>query len=153
MRYWYSQVKKWLAHIQVFIRIACVRALGPKLRDPLSDVVSVIIALNTAAHRLGSLLNYRMCLANNTLLSPFFFFLPLFFHLRHGFALSIHPPHTSVSFRPSFLFLSPLLFIDSPPFFFHYTSLYLSHESFLFIFFDSLPLVRRIIFLYQFKVQ
>lgn len=41
----------------------------PKLRDPLSDVVSVIIALNAGARCLRSLLNYRLRSANNVPLS------------------------------------------------------------------------------------
>lgn len=38
-----------------------------KLRDPLSDVISVIIALDAGARRLCSLLNYRPSLANNAI--------------------------------------------------------------------------------------
>lgn len=41
----------------------------PKLRDPLSNVVSVIIALNAGARWLRSLLNYRLRSANNVPLS------------------------------------------------------------------------------------
>lgn len=55
----------------------------PKLRDPLSDVVSVIIGLNASARCLRSLLNYRLRSANNAPLSNLPLPLP-----------SVSPPHT-----------------------------------------------------------
>lgn len=61
----------------------------PKLRDPLSDVVSVIIALNAGARRLRSLLNYRLRSANNVPLSTL--------------APLVSPPHTLVPRRSSSL--------------------------------------------------
>lgn len=62
----------------------------PKLRDPLSDVVSVIIALNAGARWLRSLLNYRLRSANNVPLSTLV-------------PLSLSPPHTRAPRRSSFL--------------------------------------------------
>lgn len=97
---------------------ACARALrcsfialrDPKLRDPLSDVVSVIIALNAGARRLRSLLNYRLCSANNVPLSI----------LLPPSTFILHPPSISIPFliylhRPFKLSLFSFVFpIRSP---------------------------------------
>jgi len=81
----------------------------PKLRDPLSDVVSVIIALNAGARCLRSLLNYRLRSANNVPLST----LPLSSSPSQPRTTPFcaDPPHPlsatrSSQLRPTSLFLS-----------------------------------------------
>lgn len=84
---------------------ACALALprdrglqDPEVKDPLSDVVSVIIALIPGARRLRSLLNYR--LSSRQTMYPFQPFLPFYLFPpspRGSLLFFVFPPPPAIS--------------------------------------------------------